>query len=317
MVFTRAVVAGFALAALAAGPAQAAAPELSVSQRLDDRREVAAGTRAQVLGFEDGRFYAQGWHITGEMGGIVTPPLKLLDSVYVRDRRPVDRQGDEVHERAGYIRYDLPRTAGIGVERTDVAPDGRARRAARPRAAQPGQRGAHRAGPGRRALRADGPVPVGLRGVVPNASDNAPDTGAYAGGRLVFRDTGQLPGEAAPTLLHRDRRLRSRARDAAATGPGHYGPNGMGRTLRRRRRRRADAEASATTGRSARAPAAGSRYELKLPAGGSTTLWIAVAGSERLARRGALRAAPTDARPGRRAAEKQRTRRQLARWTQL
>ena len=77
----RAVGVGIAWAALAAGTAQAQAPELSVSQRLADRREVAAGTRAQVLGFQDGRFYAQGWHITGEMGGIFTPPLKLVDSV--------------------------------------------------------------------------------------------------------------------------------------------------------------------------------------------------------------------------------------------
>jgi hypothetical protein len=70
----RSLAAGLVLAALAAGPAQAATPELSISQRLDDRREVAAGTRAQVLGFADGRFYTNGWHITGEMGGIVTPP---------------------------------------------------------------------------------------------------------------------------------------------------------------------------------------------------------------------------------------------------
>src|ERR671910_601604 len=69
---------------LATGAAHAATPELSVEERLPDRREVAAGTRAQVLGFQDGRFYANGWHITGEMGGIVTPPLKLLDSVAFR-----------------------------------------------------------------------------------------------------------------------------------------------------------------------------------------------------------------------------------------
>ena len=49
--------------------AQAATPELSVSNRLQDRREVAAGQRSYVEGFEDGRFYANGWHITGEMGG--------------------------------------------------------------------------------------------------------------------------------------------------------------------------------------------------------------------------------------------------------
>src|SRR5215208_1126832 len=60
----------------------AAAPELSTTSRLQDRREVAAGTRAYAIGFEDGRFYANGWHITGEMGGVWTPPLKLVDGVW-------------------------------------------------------------------------------------------------------------------------------------------------------------------------------------------------------------------------------------------
>ena len=118
-----AVGAGLALAALAAAPAMAAG-ELSVDQRLDDRREVAAGTRAQVLGFEDGRFYAQGWHITGEMGGIVTPPLKLLDSVSFGVDGQWIGKATQFTSGAGYVRYDLPRTAGIDVERTDVAPDG-------------------------------------------------------------------------------------------------------------------------------------------------------------------------------------------------
>ena len=50
--------------------------------RLKDRREVAAGTRAYSVGFQDGGFYANGWHITGEMGGIWAPPLKLADGVW-------------------------------------------------------------------------------------------------------------------------------------------------------------------------------------------------------------------------------------------
>ena len=59
----------------------AAAPELSTNDRLQDRRYVTAGERAYVMGFEDGNFYAQGWHITGEMGGVWTQPLKLVDGV--------------------------------------------------------------------------------------------------------------------------------------------------------------------------------------------------------------------------------------------
>jgi hypothetical protein len=76
--------------ALVAAPAAARAPMLSVSQRLDDRRYVAAGTRAYVLGTEDGGFPAMGFHTRGEMGGIWTPPLKLLDEP---SRRPIHNVG--------------------------------------------------------------------------------------------------------------------------------------------------------------------------------------------------------------------------------
>jgi hypothetical protein len=62
--------------------AQAQAAELSVTHRLQDRREVAAGQRSYAEGFEDGYFYANGWHTTGEMGGVWAPPVKLLDGVW-------------------------------------------------------------------------------------------------------------------------------------------------------------------------------------------------------------------------------------------
>ena len=136
----RAVVVGIALAALAAGPARAA-DELSVDQRLEDRREVAAGTRAQVLGFQDGRFYANGWHITGEMGGIITPPLKLLDSVSFGVDGAVGRAGDAVHEPAGATSAtSCRRTAGLQLQPHRRRARRRARRAARAHAAQPRQR---------------------------------------------------------------------------------------------------------------------------------------------------------------------------------
>ena len=103
-----------------------AADELSTTNRLQDRREVAAGDRAYSVGFEDGRFYANGWHITGEMGGVWTPPLKLRRRRLVRRRRPVGRPGDEVHQRLGLhpLRPARRRRAAAS-QRTDFAPDGR------------------------------------------------------------------------------------------------------------------------------------------------------------------------------------------------
>src|SRR5450432_3232482 len=57
-------------------------PTLSVSSQLGMRRYVVAGDRAYDLGTEDGRFPAMGFHTRGEMGGIWTPPIKLLDGIW-------------------------------------------------------------------------------------------------------------------------------------------------------------------------------------------------------------------------------------------
>ena len=81
MRFKRAALAGIALAITTATAAQAA-PELSTSDQLKTRRYVSAGDRAQINGFQDGRFYASGWHVTGEMGGVWAPPIKLVDGVW-------------------------------------------------------------------------------------------------------------------------------------------------------------------------------------------------------------------------------------------
>src|SRR3954451_18908512 len=67
---TRALTLGVAALLVTGSAAKAATPELSTTDRLKDRRVVAAGERATVHGFADGRFYAHGWHITGEMGGV-------------------------------------------------------------------------------------------------------------------------------------------------------------------------------------------------------------------------------------------------------
>ena len=120
----RAVAWGVGLAALLAPSTAAAAPELSVADRLQDRRALVSGERAYSVGFQDGRFYANGWHITGEMGGVWTPPLKLVDGVWFG----VDGQwvGPATRFRSGwgYTKMDFPDTAGLRVQRTDYAADG-------------------------------------------------------------------------------------------------------------------------------------------------------------------------------------------------
>ena len=62
----------------------------AATRAFDDRPAegpARGGGRARgrtAIGFQDGRFYANGWHITGEMGGIWAPPLKLADGDLVR-----------------------------------------------------------------------------------------------------------------------------------------------------------------------------------------------------------------------------------------
>jgi hypothetical protein len=301
--------AGLALAALVATPAMAAG-ELSVDQRLDDRREVAAGTRAQVLGFEDGRFYAQGWHITGEMGGIVTPPLKLLDSVSFGIDGQWIGKATRFTSGAGYVRYDLPRTAGVDVQRTDVAPDGVRGALLGLRLTNPGNRA--------RTVRVQVDAHSELMGqypwssTTPSAAANQPDTGAYGGGRLTFRDTGATPAPHDYTAVVGSDRDPVRG----AVGPGHYGANGAGRRCvadQKPEPMPKDCDdgpfGKGTGGRLA--------YELRLRAGGTKTLWIGVAGSDDspAAARAELRKLTRD--PRRALRTKARSRRQLARWTQL
>ena len=130
------------LTLLAATVGQAAAPELSTTSRLQDRREVAAGTRAYSIGFQDGRFYANGWHITGEMGGVWTPPLKLVDGVWFGLDGQWVGPATKFSSGWGYTRYDLPDTAGLQVAAHRLRrPTGAAARCSGSRSPTPARRG--------------------------------------------------------------------------------------------------------------------------------------------------------------------------------
>jgi hypothetical protein len=43
---------------------------------------VVAGPRAYLVGTQNGGWPALGFHTRGEMGGIWSPPLKLLDGIW-------------------------------------------------------------------------------------------------------------------------------------------------------------------------------------------------------------------------------------------
>ena len=295
--------------------ATATADELSVSTRLADRREVSAGTRAYSIGFEDGRFYANGWHITGEMGGVWTPPLKLVDGVWFGLDDQWVGPATKFTSGRGYTRYDLPDTAGLQVQRTDFVPDG--------------VRGAlfgltvTNPGTARTAtLSVDahselmGQYPWGFDGVKPNASDNLPDSGSYDGKSLVFTDDGALPG--APTHHYAALVGTAATPTSGAVGDQYYGAQPGHRCTGTEPGAPADPKPSACDdGPFGKGTGGRLTYSLDLPAGGSKTVWLAVAGSDQglTSARGELAKALAD--PDAALAAKKASRQALSQMTQL
>ena len=102
-----------------------ASPALSVSSQLDLRRYAASGDRAYELGTEDGRYPAMGFHTRGEMGGIWTPPVKLLDGIWFGINGQWIGPATKFTSDFGYVQMALPATGGVRLARTDFAPDGR------------------------------------------------------------------------------------------------------------------------------------------------------------------------------------------------
>jgi hypothetical protein len=258
--------------------AGAATPELSETSRLQDRREIAAGTRAYSVGFEDGRFYANGWHITGEMGGVWTPPLKLVDGVWFGLDDQWVGPATTFTSGWGYTRYDLPDTAGLELERTDFVPDGR-------RGALFGLKVTNPGAARTTKLSVDahselmGHYPWGFTGVTPNASDNLPDSGSFDGRHLVFTDDGALPG--APEHHYAALVGTALTPDSGTIGDQFWGPQPGHRCTGTEPGAPAEPKPSqCDDGPFGRGTGGELTYTVSLPAGGSTTVWLAVAGSD-------------------------------------
>ena len=207
-----------------------AADELSTSNRLQDRREVAAGERAYSGGFEDGRWYANGWHISGEMGGVWAPPLKLVDGVWFGVDDQWTGQATRFTSGRGYTRFDPP--VAVGAEARSAPTT----RSDSHRAALFGLKLTQRLQPrphgdrqGRRPLGADGPVPVGLQG--PRAErerEPARPRRVRRAAHSSSRDDGALHGFArAP--LRRARRLQPHAGLGRGRGDRRRVPRAAGR----------------------------------------------------------------------------------------
>src|SRR3954468_2561753 len=259
----RMLIAAMALLLLGAPTAQAAST-LSTSNRLDDRRYVETGTRGYVVGSEAERFPASGWHIRGEMGGVWTPPLKLLDGIWFGIDGQWIGPATRFTSGSGFARMDLPGPKGLSVQRTDFVPDGR-------RAALFGLTLRSTGGRQRPVISVDAhselmsAYPWGW--TTPNATAfNQADTAAASGGRLVFSE------ERGWTAMVG---AREQPLDTA-TGAGFRGPQEPPVICP------SDGPAPARCDDSTAGKGAGGRlrYRLDIPPGGTATLWIAVAGAE-------------------------------------
>jgi hypothetical protein len=275
----RVLTAGIAALLIGASAAQAATKQLSVTTKLPDRREVAAGQRSYAIGFEDGRFYANGWHITGEMGGVWTPPLKLLDGIWFGVNGQWVGQATKFTSGWGYTRFDFPDIAGLHVQRTDFAPDGH-------RAVLFGLKLTNPGGSAKTvSVMVDAhselmtAYPWGFTGVTPNASDNITDHGSFANGELQFADDGALPGapEHHYAALVKAANATPTNGTAADTNGNFRGPQpgnpcaaNDGTSL----------PSACDDGPFGKGTGGELTYSLTIPAGGSKTLWMGVAGSD-------------------------------------
>jgi hypothetical protein len=291
------------------GVAVAATPELSTSDQLKTRRYVSAGDRAYVSGFQDGRFYAQGWHVTGEMGGVWSQPLKLVDGVWFGIDGEWLAPARKFTSGWGYTRMEFPDAAGLKVSRTDFAPDGW-------RAVLFGLRLENRRGSAKTV-----DVKVDTRSEVmshypwawttPNAGDyNRPDSGAFTDGALEFHDTGTPHPNAGPHDWVAAVGSKPRP-DSGEAGTGHWGSQAEPVVCT------AESQFYCDDGPFGKGTGGQLRYSVRVPAHGSKTLWLGVAGSDKgaAAARAELSAALN--RPGRSLAAKVASRKRLGDYTKL
>src|SRR3954471_25050234 len=272
--------AGMAAALIGASAAQAATTELSVKTRLQDRREVAAGQRSYAEGFEDGRFYANGWHSTGEMGGVITPPLKLLDGVWFGVDGQWVGKATKFTSGWGYTRFDFPDISGLHVQRTDFAPDAR-------RAVLFGLKLTNPASKGKTVtVMVDAhselmtAYPWGFAGVTPNANDNIPDHGSFTNGELQFTDDGALPS--APE--HHYAALVGASQSptsgtAADTGGAFRGPQPAPPPGHCDANDGTSPPSACSDGPFGKGTGGELQYRVTVPGNGTTTLWVGAAGS--------------------------------------
>ena len=124
-----------------------------------------------------------------------------------------------------------------------------------------------------------GQYPWGFTGVTPNASDNIPDKGSFNGQSLEFTDDGALPG--APVHHYAALVGTSMKPDTGVVGDQFWGPQPGHRCTGTEPGAPAEPKpSSCDDGPFGKGTGGELTYTLTLPAGGSKTVWVGVAGSD-------------------------------------
>ncbi len=162
--------------------------ELTTTTRLADRRALVTGDRWYSVSAEDGTWPAAGFHTRGEMGGIWSPPIKLLDGIWFG----VNGQwlsAASFTSGYGYARRTSV-AGGVQINRIDFAPDG----------VRAGLFGLSLTAPGTRSVTLTVDAHSELMKVYPwgettpsQLAYNLPDSGAFDGTGLVFTEQGTPP----------------------------------------------------------------------------------------------------------------------------
>jgi hypothetical protein len=66
-----------------------------------------------------------GFHTRGEMGGVWSPPIKLLDGLWFGIGNDWIGPANKFTSGYGHVKMDLPGRNGMTITRTDFVPDGR------------------------------------------------------------------------------------------------------------------------------------------------------------------------------------------------
>ena len=260
---------------------------------------------ARLRGRHRGRpLPAMGFHTRGEMGGVWTPPIKLVDGIWFGIGKRWIGPATRFTSGYGHVRMRLPGRGGLSIERTDFVPgeargvlvglrlQGKGRRTVKLRMQTPLRADVDLPLGRDEALRPDGPSTCADRPASRAARCSSPSRGRRRR-TTPSRTTGPPPSAAACGR-------RARALGAAFRGPQDRRSSAPppGPTRPRRPRRRPDCDDTAY----GKGKGGELTYKVKLPRSGRTTVWFGVAGSENGAARRAPRARAHARPPGRRAA---------------